>query len=104
MAAETAHSPVPKRIGNVSGWTGPITNAPAVVAGSRPGHPGPSGTLLLHSRDDDEVPFACGEAMAARVPGVRLEAFDGLGHRAILYAPPPVRAAAGFLDGAMEGP
>ena len=59
--------------------------------------------LLLHSRDDDEVPFACGEAMASRVPGVRLEPFDGLGHRAILYAPPPVRAAAGFLDGVVAG-
>ncbi len=55
-------------------------------------------TLLLHARDDSEVAFRTSEAMAQRIPGVSLEAFDGLGHRAILYAPPAVRAATAFLD------
>ncbi len=54
-------------------------------------------TLLIHSRDDDEVPFTCAEAMTRRRPDVVLEAVDGLGHRAILYAPPAIRAAASFL-------
>lgn len=54
-------------------------------------------SLLLHARDDQEVPFADAERMAAEVPNVELTALDGLGHRAILYAPPAVRAAAAFL-------
>lgn len=54
-------------------------------------------TLLLHSRDDEDVPFACAEAMQAARPNAELIAFEGLGHRAILYAPPVVRAAAAFL-------
>ena len=53
--------------------------------------------LLLHSRDDDEVPFAAATGMARSVPRATLHALDGLGHRAILYAPPAVRAAAAFL-------
>jgi pimeloyl-ACP methyl ester carboxylesterase len=54
-------------------------------------------TLLLHARDDQEVPFADAERIAARVPTTELQALEGLGHRAILYAPPAVRAAAAFL-------
>lgn len=58
--------------------------------------------LLLHCRDDVEVPFAAAESISAAVPGARLQAFDGLGHRAILYAPPAVRAAAAFLGERMQ--
>jgi pimeloyl-ACP methyl ester carboxylesterase len=54
-------------------------------------------SLLLHARDDQEVPFADAERMAAIVPRAHVHALDGLGHRAILYAPPAVRAAAAFL-------
>ena len=54
-------------------------------------------SLLLHARDDQEVPFADAERMAATVPCAHVHAMDGLGHRAILYAPPAVRAAAAFL-------
>ena len=53
--------------------------------------------LILHSRDDDEVPFDCADRIAATVPNTRLEPFEGLGHRAILYAPPVVKAVASFL-------
>jgi pimeloyl-ACP methyl ester carboxylesterase len=53
-------------------------------------------TLLLHARDDQDVPFADAERLTA-VPCAELQAFDGFGHRAILYAPPVVRAAAAFL-------
>lgn len=53
--------------------------------------------LLLHCRDDREVPFAAAQSICASVPRARMQAFEGLGHRAILYAPPAVRAAAAFL-------
>jgi pimeloyl-ACP methyl ester carboxylesterase len=54
-------------------------------------------TLLLHATDDDEVPFACAEGMSAAVLHAQLQACGELGHRAILYAPPVVRAATVFL-------
>jgi pimeloyl-ACP methyl ester carboxylesterase len=53
--------------------------------------------LLIHARDDDEVAFADAAAIAGGVPGAELAAFDGLGHRAILYAPPAIRKAGEFL-------
>jgi pimeloyl-ACP methyl ester carboxylesterase len=53
-------------------------------------------TLLLHSRDDPDIAFADAEEMAAST-GAELIAFDDLGHRKILYAPPAVRAASAFL-------
>lgn len=52
--------------------------------------------LLLHARDDLEVPFADAERMASACPLAELAPFEGLGHRAILYAPQAVRAAHGF--------
>lgn len=54
--------------------------------------------LLLHARDDAEVPFSCSEEIAAAYPRARLQAFDGLGHRNILYTPDVIRAAAKFLE------
>ncbi len=53
--------------------------------------------LLLHAPDDHEVPIRNAEAIAAANPQADLLAFDGLGHRKILYAPPPIRAAVAFL-------
>jgi pimeloyl-ACP methyl ester carboxylesterase len=53
--------------------------------------------LLLHARDDAEVPFGNAEEIAARCDTARLEAFEDLGHRKILYAPPVVRAATSYL-------
>ena len=53
--------------------------------------------LLLHSRDDEDVPFVQAEQIAAAVPGVELVAFDDLGHRRLLYAPPVTRAATKYL-------
>lgn len=53
--------------------------------------------LVLHARDDADVPFRNAEEIAAGAPDVELVAYDGLGHRKILYAPPAIRAALAFL-------
>lgn len=47
--------------------------------------------LVAHARDDGEVPFRCAEEIVAACPGSKLAAFDGLGHRNILFASPAVR-------------
>ncbi len=54
--------------------------------------------LLLHGRDDTEVPLRNAEQVVAAYGKAELAAFDGLGHRVILYAPPAIRAAAAFLE------
>ncbi len=53
--------------------------------------------LLIHARDDAEVPFADAERMVSLTPMAELAGYDGLGHRTILYAPQAVRAAHAFL-------
>lgn len=53
--------------------------------------------LLLHARDDKEVPFRNAEEIAAACPEATLVPFDGLGHRNILFAPPVIRAAVSYL-------
>jgi pimeloyl-ACP methyl ester carboxylesterase len=55
-------------------------------------------TLVLHSRDDPEVPFQDAERLKTSAPSVELQAVDGFGHCMLLYAPPVVRAAAAFLQ------
>jgi pimeloyl-ACP methyl ester carboxylesterase len=54
-------------------------------------------TLLVHARDDQEVPFADAERLMAVGRATELQSFEGFGHRTILYAPPVVRAASAFL-------
>jgi pimeloyl-ACP methyl ester carboxylesterase len=49
-------------------------------------------TLVIHASDDGEVPFRNGEEITGACPTARLAAFDGFGHRMILYAPPVMRA------------
>jgi pimeloyl-ACP methyl ester carboxylesterase len=53
--------------------------------------------LLLHARDDFEVPIGNSEAIAKACPATQLIPFDGMGHRKILSSPQVVRAAVGFL-------
>lgn len=53
--------------------------------------------LILHARDDDAVPFSAAQEIAGAAADAHLMAFDGLGHRNILFAPPVARAAAAFL-------
>jgi pimeloyl-ACP methyl ester carboxylesterase len=58
----------------------------------------PAETLVIHSRDDDEVDFGHAQRLAEAVPYVRLHAVDGLGHSRVLYAPPVVRVVRDFLS------
>jgi pimeloyl-ACP methyl ester carboxylesterase len=53
--------------------------------------------LVIHGRDDDEVPFHNAEQIAAARPTTRLLGFDGLGHRNVLFAPPVFRAVMNYL-------
>lgn len=53
--------------------------------------------LLIHSRDDLEVPISNAEEIAARCPAAVIEPVDGLGHRKILSAPQVVRSVIAFL-------
>jgi pimeloyl-ACP methyl ester carboxylesterase len=53
--------------------------------------------LLMHSSDDFEVAHVNAEEIAAACPKAELKTFDGLGHRNILFAPPVIRAAIGYL-------
>jgi pimeloyl-ACP methyl ester carboxylesterase len=59
-------------------------------------------TLLLHCRNDREVPFAHAQALADADPSVRLEALAGLGHRRILTAPRVATLVADFVVGRAE--
>ena len=53
--------------------------------------------LVVHDREDVEVPFASGEEIARAFPRARLIATSGLGHRAILRDPEVVRQTVAFL-------
>lgn len=64
----------------------------------------PPRTLVVHDRQDREVDFADGEAVAGRWPGARLVATSGLGHRRLLREPRVIRLAADFLAGARHPP
>jgi pimeloyl-ACP methyl ester carboxylesterase len=56
-------------------------------------------TLVVHDRDDREIPMADAESMAAAGPHVRLMATEGLGHRRILQSPMVAKAVAEHLAG-----
>lgn len=53
--------------------------------------------LVVHDRDDAEIPYSDAEALAAVWPGVRLMTTEGLGHRRILRDDAVVGAAADFI-------
>jgi pimeloyl-ACP methyl ester carboxylesterase len=57
----------------------------------------PVEALVIHDREDAEVAFAHGEAIAQAFPHGRLIATSGLGHRAILRDPEVVRETVAFL-------
>lgn len=55
--------------------------------------------LVVHDRDDREVPYSEGVATVAMWPGARLLTTGGLGHRRLLADPEVVQAAAEFVCG-----
>lgn len=55
--------------------------------------------LVIHARDDREVPFRDGERIAAHWPHAAFMPVDGLGHRRILRDAAVVNATVAFLDG-----
>jgi pimeloyl-ACP methyl ester carboxylesterase len=57
----------------------------------------PTELLVLHDRDDEEVPSSDGALLAERWPGARMVTTQGLGHRRILRDPQVVAHAVEFL-------
>lgn len=53
--------------------------------------------LVIHDRDDDEIPHRAGRAAAAALPRGRLLTTEGLGHNRILQDPAVVAEAVRFL-------
>lgn len=54
--------------------------------------------LIVHDRDDGEVPFHDAERLTARWPGARLHPTEGLGHRRILKDDDVIRRAVEFVS------
>ncbi|MBL8273032.1 MAG: alpha/beta fold hydrolase, partial [Xanthomonadales bacterium] len=63
--------------------------------------PGVSG-LIVHDRDDREVPYSEAEALSAAWPQARLLATTGLGHGRVLADPDVVRTVTAFLAAAPQ--
>ena len=57
----------------------------------------PAAALIIHDRDDADVPFAHGEEIVGAWAGSRLEVTTGLGHRALLRDPAVIGRAVEFL-------
>ncbi|MFO0675903.1 MAG: alpha/beta hydrolase [Polyangiaceae bacterium] len=53
--------------------------------------------LVVHDRDDAEVPLACGETLASLWPESRLHVTTGLGHRRILRSPDVAKVVLDFV-------
>ncbi len=53
--------------------------------------------LVVHDRDDREIPWTDGAAIAAAWPGARMVTTEGLGHRRILGDPSIAAHAASFV-------
>ena len=58
-------------------------------------------TLVQHGAEDQIVSPGAGRAMAERIPGARLDVYDGAGHLLALERPDSIRAVRAFL-GACE--
>ena len=63
----------------------------------------PPPLLVVHDRDDREVPCADGAAIAAGWPGARFLETGGLGHRRVLRDAAVVASVAGFVAGEEAG-
>ncbi len=59
-------------------------------------------TLIVHDRDDRQVPFAAAERLAAANPIGQLAPVTGLGHNRVLSDVAVAAACLGFLDGGSD--
>lgn len=59
----------------------------------------PADTLLIHDRDDDQVPVASSRRVIAARPGLALHETRGLGHNRVLGDAAVVALAVGYLRG-----
>ena len=57
----------------------------------------PAAALVIHDRDDADVPIAHGEEIVGAWTGSRLERTSGLGHRALLRDPAVIARSVEFL-------
>jgi pimeloyl-ACP methyl ester carboxylesterase len=53
--------------------------------------------LIVHDRDDPDVPYAHGEEIARAWPGAELLTTNGLGHRAVVRDPKVIQRTVAFL-------
>lgn len=60
--------------------------------------------LIVHDRDDREVPIVHGEALAKAWPGAQLVTTSGLGHNRLLSSPETVALVARFIGEALVTP
>jgi pimeloyl-ACP methyl ester carboxylesterase len=58
--------------------------------------------LVIHDREDKQIPFGMGKAIAAAWQGAELLSTRGLGHNRILRDPEVVRSAIDFIQ--LSGP
>jgi len=63
----------------------------------------PAAALVIHDRDDADVPFAHGEEIVGAWAGSRLETTTGLGHRALLRDPAVIARTVAFLTEGAPG-
>jgi pimeloyl-ACP methyl ester carboxylesterase len=54
--------------------------------------------LVVHDREDQEVPYTHGAEIADAWPGAELLSTTGLGHRAVVWNPEVIRRTIGFLS------
>jgi pimeloyl-ACP methyl ester carboxylesterase len=64
---------------------------------ARRGGPRTTPLLVVHDRDDAEVPWSDGEAVARAWPGARLSSTRGLGHRGLLRDAEVTASVASFV-------
>jgi pimeloyl-ACP methyl ester carboxylesterase len=60
--------------------------------------------LVIHDREDREVPIKHGDRLAAAWPNAKLQVTDGLGHRRILRDPAVLAEIVGFVRAGIQPP